>query len=105
MLAVLPAESTVIVRIARVGCAGGNTGPGVILAIGVDLDWAQLRAESSGGVSPVSIITYIYAGLVDQAAEAPMRAGVGTYVQDHISVDILYFGALCHALPSGVVSE
>lgn len=105
MLAVLPTESAVIIRIACIACTGSNTGPGVILAKGVYLDGTSTDAESCSRVSPESIITHLYAGLVDLAAEASIGAGVGTYVQNHIGVDVLNFGTLCHALSSGVIGE
>lgn len=80
MLAIFPAEATVIIRVARVPCTGSDAGSGVILAVGVDLDWTKLRAESGRGVSPISIIADLDAGLVYLAAEPSIRAGVCAYV-------------------------
>ena len=105
LLAVLPTESAVIVRVAGVVPAGSDAFPGHVFSVGVDFDGTEGSAEGGCGVAPVIDIADGDAGLVDLAAEGAVGAGGGADPEDHISVDVLYLRTFCHALSGGIIGK
>ena len=80
VLAIVPAESTVVVSVANRSSSiyptltARNTSPCNILTIGVDLDWTQIGAKCGCRVSIVAHIANLNADLVDLAAKIVVGA-------------------------------